>query len=222
MCLKAIKPPYFLFVVLFSLLWWGCQSGKQREEKSEGEGDYVSSVPVLHAKGFQIDHAREYTKVTIHNPWTKDRNPYAVYYLYKTETIALPSDGIKVKIPVTSLAVNTFSYFEFLTLLGEEDVIKAVTDGFRVYNPIILQKMETGEIIDLGDPFNPNVEKTMALKPQAIINSAYAQRDSYSERLIQAGFPVIYSLEWMENSPLARAEWIKLMAGPVQNSNIAF
>ncbi len=212
MCLKVINPPPFLFVVFFSLLWWGCQSGKHGEKKNEGDGDYISSVSVLHAKGFQIDHAREYTKVTIHNPWTSDRKPYAVYYLYKTDAIALPPDGIKVKIPVTTLAVNTFSYFEFLTLLGEVDVIKAVTDGFRVYNPVILQKMETGEIIDLGDPFNPNVEKTMALNPQAIINSAYAQMDSYSERLIQAGFSVIYSLEWMENSPLARAEWIKLMA----------
>jgi len=212
MGLKKSRPPHFLFVIFFSLLWWGCQSGKHGETKNEGEGDYVSSVPVLYAKGFQIDHAREYTKVTIHNPWTKDRKPYAVYYLYKTDTIALPPDGIKVKIPVTALAVNTFSYFEFLTLLGEEDVIRAVTDGFRVYHPVILQKMETGEIIDLGDPFNPNVEKTMALKPQAIINSAYAQMDSYSERLIQAGFPIIYSLEWMENSPLARAEWIKLIA----------
>jgi len=52
----------------------------------------------------------------------------------------------------------------------------------------------------------------MALKPQAVISSAYAQRDSYSERLIDAGFPMIYSLEWMENSPLARAEWIKMIA----------
>lgn len=52
----------------------------------------------------------------------------------------------------------------------------------------------------------------MSLKPQAIINSAYAQLDSYSERLVQAGFPIIYSLEWMEKSPLARAEWIKLIA----------
>ncbi|MBK5195179.1 MAG: ABC transporter substrate-binding protein [Proteiniphilum sp.] len=195
----------------FFLLSWGCQPGQNRD-KSDGEGEFLTTVTIRYAEGFSIDHFGEYTKVTIHNPWTNEKKPYAVYYLYKKDVTGPPSDGIKLKIPLSSLAVNTFSYFEFLQLLDETDAITGVTDGFRIYTPTILHKMETGEIIDLGDPFNPNVERTMSLKPQAIINSAYAQPDSYSERLIQAGFPIIYSLEWMEKSPLARAEWIKMIA----------
>lgn len=211
MCLKANKHLPVQFVLTFFLLSWGCQSGQNREKHVE-EGELLNSVTIGYAKGFSIDHFAEYTKVTIHNPWTNKMKPYAIYYLYETDSTYLPSDGIQLKIPVTSLAVNTFAYFEFLRLLDEMDVITGVTDGFRVYNPSILQKIERGEIFDLGDPFNPNVERTMSLKPQALINSAYAQTDSYSERLIQAGFPIIYSLEWMENTPLARAEWMKMIA----------
>lgn len=211
MCLKANKHHLAQFVLSLFLISWGCQSGQNREKGIE-EGEILTSVKIGYAKGFSIDHYEEYTKVIIHNPWTSEEKPYAVYYLYKTALNHLPSDGIALKIPLSSLAVNTFSYFEFLRLLDEMDVITGVTDGFRVYNPAVLHKIETGEIIDLGDPFNPNVERTMSLKPQAIINSAYAQLDSYSERLRQAGFPVIYSLEWMENSPLARAEWIRMIA----------
>ena len=213
-------------------LAWGCQPGQHRESNGEGEKP-LSSVTVSYAKGFQIDHFPHYTKVILHNPWSNDNKPYAVYYLYRNDStqlphdgtklpdngtklahdkIKLPDDGTKLKIPLLSLVVNTFSYFSFLTLLDEEETIKGVSDGFRVYHPLIRHKLASGEITDLGDPFHPNVEKTMALKPQAIISSAYAQRDSYSERLIDAGFPMIYSLEWMENSPLARAEWIKLIA----------
>lgn len=211
MCLKVNKYLLFHFVLSFFLLSWGCQSGQKRDKSIE-EGELVTTVAINYAEGFSIDHFREYTKVTIDNPWTNEKKPYAVYYLYKTDTATLPSEGIKLKIPLHSLAVNTFSYFAFLRLLDEPDVVSGVTDGFRIYSPSIQQKIETGEIIDLGDPFNPNVERTMSLKPQAIINSAYAQQDSYSERLIQGGFPIIYSLEWMEKSPLARAEWIKLIA----------
>jgi len=189
----------------------GCQSGQHHKNRMADEVTPVSSVNIRHAKGFQIDYFDSYTRVILHNPWSKDK-PYAVYYLYRNDSTQLPTGGTKLKIPLSSLAVNTFSYFTFLDLLDEEDAIKGVTDGFRIYHPGILHKLETGEITDLGDPFHPNVEKTLALGPQAIISSAYAQRDNYSERLIDAGLPVIYTLEWMENSPLARAEWIRLIA----------
>ena len=73
----------------------------------------------------------------------------------------------------------------------------------------------------MGDPFNPNIEKTIALNPQAIINSAYAQMDNYSMRLNQAEYSVIYSLEWMENNPLARTEWIKMIAAFFDKKSVA-
>lgn len=174
----------------------------------------MSSMAILHAKGFKIDYAEEYTRVILLNPWTNYSEPYETYYLYKDDSVllSLPEGGVKLRIPVTSLTVNTFSYFEFLALLNEQEAVTGVTDGFRIYNPDILQRIERGTIIDLGDPFQPDIERTMALRPQAVVTSAYAQLDRYSERLLQAGFPVIYSLEWMETSPLARAEWIKMIA----------
>ncbi|HPD86745.1 MAG TPA: iron ABC transporter substrate-binding protein, partial [Proteiniphilum sp.] len=146
-------------------------------------------MELRHAKGFQIDRADDHTRLTILNPWSNDGEPYAVYYLYPTLPEKLPSDGISIQIPVSSLVVNSFSYFEFLSLLGETDAIKGVTDGFRIYNPLILEKIEQGVISDMGDPFQPNLEKVMTVKPDAVINSAYAQVDSYSERLTRAGIP---------------------------------
>jgi len=197
-----------IFLVLFAS---GCHSGKNGE-RQELSNSYTDHVELRHAKGFQIDCADDHTRLTILNPWSNDGEPYAVYYLYPTLPEKLPSDGIPIQIPVSSLVVNSFSYFEFLSLLGETDAIKGVTDGFRIYNPMILEKIEQGVISDMGDPFQPNLEQVMTVKPDAVINSAYAQVDSYSERLTRAGIPVIYSLEWMENEPLARAEWIRMIA----------
>jgi iron complex transport system substrate-binding protein len=64
----------------------------------------------------------------------------------------------------------------------------------------------------LGDAFSLNVEKTMSLKPQAVMMSSYNQTDAAAERISQAGIPVIFNNEWMETSPLGRAEWIKFVA----------
>jgi len=149
------------FACTFLFLAWGCQPGQRRESKGE-EGKPLSSVTISHAKGFQIDHFSHYTKVILRNPWSNDNKPYAVYYLYRNDSTLLPADGIKVKIPLDSLAVNTFSYFTFLYLLNEGDAITGVTDGFRIYHPDILRKLDAGKITDLGDPFHPNVEKPCA------------------------------------------------------------
>jgi len=216
MCLKANKANKLLLTSLaltLLILLPACHSRKKQEHVPTGE-ERLSTETIRYAKGFEIDHAGEYTRVTVLNPWSDYEKPYETYYLYTDDSVlpSLPAKGVKLKIPVTSLTVNTFSYFEFLHLLDESDAITGVTDGFRIYNPGILRRIKEGEIIDLGDPFHPDVERTMALRPEAIINSAYAHVDRYSERLLQAGFPVIYSLEWMETSPLARAEWIKMIA----------
>ena len=199
-----------LFFGIFVLLIIGC-TGKQKSSNSSSESQPHSFTAIKYAKGFRIEHFDGYTRLTILNPWN-NWTPYQTYHLYKTNGDKLPSEGTNLKIPLESIVVNTFAYFDFLEQLGQIDKITGITDGFRVYNPNILRRIAKDSIADLGDPFKINLEKTIALKPNAILTSAYAQRDQYSERLVQAGIPVIYNLEWMENSPLARAEWIKMIA----------
>jgi len=191
---KVNNPGHLLLIIILFSFLWGCHSGKKGEQHVAPNDQYIR-VELRHAKGFQIDRANDHTRVTILNPWSKGDEPYALYYLYHTLPDKLPPDGITMQIPLTSLVVNSFSYFEFLSLLGETNAIKGVTDGYRIYNPQILEKMKKGEIRDMGDPFQPNLEKMISVNPGAVINSAYAQIDGYSERLIQAGIPVIYSLE---------------------------
>lgn len=221
--LKKVSKQLYLSILLICsiVVLNGCESRNNHNKASEEKGVYLFSEDISYATGFSIDYYKEYTKVTINNPWVDNQEPYKVYYLLKNDSIDIPDDGIKIKTPITSIAVNTFSYFEFLSLIGELGTVTGVTDGFRIYNPAVLEKIKNKQITDLGDPFNPNIEKTIALNPQAIISSAYAQMDNYSIRLNQTGFPVIYSLEWMENSPLARAEWIKMIAAFFDKKSLA-
>ncbi len=199
---------FLLFFVVFIATSCGERSQKANKPNNLSEPDMVNR----YASGFRILHFDNYTKVVLNNPWDTNGGPYAVYYLYKNDSISLPDDGFKLKIPLNSIIVNTFSYFEFLSKIDEIDKITGVTDAHRIYNPYILNKLREKKVTDLGDPFRPDLERTLAQKANAVIVSAYAQQDTYNERLLNAGIPIIYSLEWMENSPLARAEWIKMIA----------
>ncbi len=201
-----------IFGVIIILSASGCQ--QKSNSASENVNIRTSNENIKYATGFDVVDCDGYTKVIINNPWDKNSSkPFSVYYLYKDKIDNIPdSDGFKVQIPLESVIVNTFSYFEFLQLLGAIDKVVAVTDAERVYNPIILEGIASGKIENLGDPFNPDIEKTLMLSADALINSAYVQQDNLSERAQRSGLPVIFSLEWMETSSLARAEWIKLLA----------
>ena len=215
----------WLFVLLLSLIIVGCNTDrKEREKNNQDNRTFLYSENLQYAKGFSIEYYEEFTKVILNNPWSKNHEPYAEYHLYKSNTKNSATSKIGINsfnTPLTSLVVNTFSYFEFLSLLNELETINGVTDGIRIYNPKILNKLKNNEILDLGDPFKPNIEKTIELNPDAVVNSAYAQVDSYSDRVLKSGIPVIYSLEWMETTPLARAEWIKMIAAFYEKGDLA-
>lgn len=205
-----------LFSIFFVVFALSCNTSTQKEENE------TSNTNNKYATGFEIKTEKNYTKVTIFNPWSAEyQKPYAEYYLYKEDSIQLPEKGIHLKIPISSVIVNTFSYFEFLKQLHELEKVVGVTDAARIYNAEILQGIEDKKIEDLGDPFNPNLEKSLMLKSDAVITSAFAQQDTYNERVTKIGVPIIYSLEWMERTPLARAEWIKLIAAFFDKADVA-
>lgn len=231
---KADIPLHFFLLFAALLIFYsGCQTKQNSDSPSIETGKLLFSEDIRYAKGFSIDYFEEFTKVTIHNPWRANQKPYSQYYLYRKDSLSSikqPTEAslknrnenvVRITTPLTSLMVNSFSFFEFLSQLGELETVCGVTDGFRIYNHDIRSRLKNGDIIDLGDPFNPNIEKTILLNPQAIQYSAYAELDYYGELLTKAGFPIIYTLEWMENSPLARAEWIKLTAAFFNKRDLA-
>jgi len=163
------------------------------------------------ASGFAIKYYNDYKEVIVKNPWDKNI-VFARYYLVDDDTVQTPSDGVRIVTPIHKTAVSSSTHFEFLSLLGELNQVRGVCSPELIYNTYIREEFAAGKIEDLGDAFNINVEKTLKLQPDILMMSGYKQDDPYAKRVIQAGTPVVYNNEWMENSLLARAEWIKFVA----------
>jgi iron complex transport system substrate-binding protein len=169
------------------------------------------SLKLKYAEGFAVKYFSNYKEVIVFSPWVKG-TVYARYYLVKDANTKTPTDGRKVQIPLKTLAATSVTHFEFLSLLGEINSITGVCSPKIIYNKDINKRIGEGKITDLGDAFTMNVEKTLQLKPGAVMMSGYNQNDPYAQRVSQAGVPVVLNNEWMETSLLARAEWIKFVA----------
>ena len=63
-------------------------------------------------------------------------------------------------------------------------------------------------IVDCGSSMAPDIERIIALKPEAILLSPFENSGGYG-KLDKLHIPIIEAADYMECSPLGRAEWMK-------------
>ncbi|KAA6332071.1 iron complex transport system substrate-binding protein [termite gut metagenome] len=194
-----------------------CAGGEKSRQQAERDATFTT---LQYAKGFDITHSGDYTKITVFNPW-KSGEVYDTYYLVKDDQTRIPSGGHKIRIPIKNLMVNSATHLGFLDLLGETDKVTGVCSASYIYNPYIIKGVEEGKIQDLGDAFNLDIERLLLLHPQAVMTSAYNTEDNNSKLMKQTGLALLYNVEWQEKSLLGRAEWMKFVAAFFDKETLA-
>lgn len=193
--------------LLLGCLLFSCKS--KQSAKAEPD-EPLTKIELSQAELFEIAYADNYTRITVYNPW-KEEDIYDRYYLVKQEKTDVPSDGHKVKVPVATMMINSATHLGFLELLNELDQVSGVCSADYIYNPVIRQRVADGQVQDLGDSFNLDIERLLMLRPQVVMTSAYNAEDENSRKMKQTGLDILYNIEWQEKTLLGRAEWIKFV-----------
>jgi iron complex transport system substrate-binding protein len=159
--------------------------------------------------------------VEVFNPWERNSS-LGVYYLVSDKSVQVPQDGISLQIPLKTLGITSCTHIEFLNLLGTLSTVKGASTPDLIYNKTLQQAYQKGELTHLGDAFKIDFEKLLLLNPNALMIACYSnQKDENARRLQSAGIKLIYNNEWMEESLLARAEWIKFIAAFYNKERLA-
>jgi len=192
--------------------------GNRPEKRMTAAPD--SSMQIKYAKGFSVDYFKDYTRVTLADPWRKGKQ-FARYYLVRDSMIKTPDDGVRIQLPIQTLVTTSCTHYTFLDMLGVIPTLKGVCNANSAFNPSIRKAVQAGTIQDLGDPFKLEVERCLLLKPQVVMVTGYNQHDENITRISEAGIRVVYNNEWMEPNLLARAEWIRFVACFFDKENLA-
>lgn len=195
----------FVLILVVSLLsCGGHQSGGQQEE-----GDTLS---LQYARLLTLVEHDGYTVADISNPWKPGKRLHRYYLVPRTSDIShQPSDfpdGTVIEIPIQRAAVFTTVHCALLTELGLGSKIVGVADAKYIKVPYIQQQIDAGRIVDCGNGLNPVVEKIMDVKPEVVMLSPFENSGGYG-KTEEIGIPLIECAEYMESSPLARAEWMR-------------
>jgi iron complex transport system substrate-binding protein len=175
---------------------------------------FPDKVTVTEAKGFTVEYHRNYKVVSVKNPWRNADTTFQ-YVLVQCNT-PIPTGFNKsqiVQVPVNSVVVMSTTHLPLLDKLGLVDRLIGVSDFNQVNTPSVVAKIKAGKLQEVGRNNNINVEKVLEIKPELVTTYGVGnpKLDSHP-KLIEAGLPVAIIAEYMESSPLGRAEWLKFMA----------
>jgi len=195
-----------LFVVVVALA--SCRGGNNTSLSVEG-GD---TVALKYSSLLTIVEHDGYVVADIKNPWKPGKMLHRYYLVPRTsdnkpQTSEL-TDGTVIEVPIQRAAVFTTVHCALLTELGLGSHIVGVADSKYIKVPYIQQQIKAGRIVDCGNGLNPIVEKIMDVKPDVIMLSPFENSGGYG-KTEEIGIPLIECAEYMETSPLARAEWMR-------------
>ena len=193
-------------LIILSILLFGCN--KKAEDSQLQTPNPSLQTNLDYANNFNIEHLDNYTTLSILSPWEADKVLYT-YYLVKNDTIKTPKDGVKIKVPVDKIAVNSCSHVAYIDALGLTAKIVASTDPGYVYNENFRNLLSEGKIENLGGSYDMNFEKILKVSPEVLMVTGFKGVDNMAIRAQEAGIPVVYNYEWVEKTVLGRAEWIK-------------
>lgn len=180
-------------------------------QQTEHAQTLKNSDEIHYAKGFTITHTTHYKKLTILNPWN-NYQPYASYYLLldsiQPEIVSGEPAFFFTETP-KSIALHTVAQAYALHALDLKEKVSGITDPRFFYDPYFEERLNNGTLIQTSNEVQMNMERILFLKPDLVICSGWNSISTDYQQLINFGIPPLFMMEWMEEKPLGRAEWIK-------------
>ena len=195
----------FYTFVLSALVLLSVQCNPKSQESDEQiENDSI----IEYAELLSITCHDDYTDVKISNPWDSSRLLHRYILVPKTQNVPsnLPQ-GTVVRTPLSNTLVYASVHCSLLEQLDALSQIGGVCDLSYIKTPALLSRAENGKLTDAGNSMSPDIERVMSLNPDAILLSPF-ENAGYG-RIGKIGIPIIECADYLETSPLGRAEWIK-------------
>lgn len=213
-------------LVFICLLWFSCGNNNEHSEnpvKLDSTQETQTNLEVLnhptdiqYAHGFDIENEGDYQLLKINKPWLGSTETYNYLLLEKGQEIP---QGVAynhiVRVPVEQLVVTSTTHIAALEILNQEKTVIGFPELDRISSERTRARIAAGEIQELGINEALNTEILLALQPELVVGFSIDGTNRSFTNLEKAGITVLFNADWMEQSPLGKAEWIKFFGALV-------
>lgn len=203
-----IKPVFPFFPLLCFLFLASCVSNKKTSLEAFKQEIYTPE----YATGFKILGAENAasTLIQVRNPWQGAKDVEMSYFISRNAEQA-PSGFTGPTIPAgaRNIVCMASSYIAMLDALGQTHRIVGVSGIDYISNPYVLAHKDS--IKDMGPEMN--YELLLGLKPDAVLLYGIGDaQTAVTDKLKELAIPYIYIGEYLEESPLGKAEWLVVLS----------
>ncbi len=199
-----------IFCAIVSALVATSCSGHNGAAKNNEKGDTLTHESAMLTM-IQYDG---WIRATISDPWSQDKT-LATYCLVPRDA-EMPSDlpkdasTVVVRTPIRSAVVYSSVYAQGIEDLGYIKTVTGVADAEYFTHGYVREHLDAGDIVNIGNSSSPLMERIVDLSPDVLILSPY-EANRNDRVLDKTGVVVVRMVDYMETTPLGRAEWLKLL-----------
>ncbi len=200
-------------ICLLLLLSCGRSDKKPASPGTTSTAASLARTRIKYAQGFTIDYFDGYKEVKILNRSATSAD--TLDYLLLPAGAAVPEGHAHaqvIRIPVQSMIVMGSPHIAQADFAGVADRIAGVGDGQYVICPVVREGLRSGRVRQVGLESSLNNELVITMRPGVLMTMTNpdAAFGGY-KTLMDAGIPVLPNADWLETTPLGKAEWVKLM-----------
>ncbi len=201
---KMIKQSISAFILASLLLLVSCVSNKKTSLEAFNQDIYTPE----YASGFKIlgaDNVQS-TLIQVFNPWQGAKDVEMSYFISRNgEQAPAGFTGPTIPAGAKQIVCMSSSYIAMLDALEQADRIVAVSGIDYVSNPYIIAHKDS--IKDMGPEMN--YELLLGLKPDVVLLYGIGDaQTAVTDKLKELSIPYMYVGEYLEESPLGKAEWM--------------
>lgn len=170
------------------------------------EPQYASGFEILGADGMQS------VIITTSKPWqgANERGTTKLFIARNGETPPNGFDGQILADSARRIVCMSSSYVAMLDAIGDVQAVVGVSGSDFITNDYISSHRDL--IGDVGYEGNVDYEKLLALQPDLVLLYGVSGASSMEGKLAELEIPYAYIGEYLEESPLGKAEWLVVLA----------
>ena len=197
-----------LKVLIFVLILLAILSSCQLKSSDIDDFDQISYKP-SHALGFTIVGAEgnASTIININNPWQGADSVQTQLFISRNgEEAPKGFRGQILEGDAKKVVVMSSTHIAMLDAIGEVGAVVGVSGIDYITNGAIQKSRDS--IGDVGHEGNVNYELIASLDPDIVLLYAVSGASSMEGKLNELGIPYMYVGDYLEESPLGKAEWL--------------
>ncbi|MBP4141794.1 ABC transporter substrate-binding protein [Flavobacterium sp. P4023] len=198
---------YKILLLLVLSTFVSCKKTEKSENKSfsnaKNEIEYASNLAIFKQEGYSI--------VKIINPWPNADKDFT--YILKEKNVVVPDSLQKyntIQVPLQSIVVTSTTIIPYLEMLGVENHLVGFPHTDYISSLKTRKLIDNGSVKNVGQNEKLNMEQLIEMSPELIVTFGIDNNNPMIDNLQKSGLKVLIQADWMEQSPLGKAEWIKL------------